>query len=124
VRTDRTIPNNKPDIIIRDNEKGNYLLIDVAISRERIVIKKVAEEILKYEDFIIEIQHMRNFKAKEIPVITGENGTISKSLGKYLSNIPGKQEIKKLQNADLLDTTHILRKLRMYISTEHISRAK
>ena len=22
IRTDRTIPNNKPDIIIRDNEKG------------------------------------------------------------------------------------------------------
>ena len=24
VQTDRTIPNNKPDIIIRDNEKGTY----------------------------------------------------------------------------------------------------
>ena len=25
VQTDRTIPNNKPDIIIRDNEKGMYV---------------------------------------------------------------------------------------------------
>jgi hypothetical protein len=31
VQTDRTIPNNKPDIIIRDNEKGTCMLIDVAI---------------------------------------------------------------------------------------------
>jgi hypothetical protein len=31
VQTDRTIPNNKPDIIIRDNENGTCILIDVAI---------------------------------------------------------------------------------------------
>jgi hypothetical protein len=37
VQTDRTIPNNKPDILIRDNEK---MLIDVAISGDRKVIKK------------------------------------------------------------------------------------
>ena len=40
VQTDRTIPNNKPDIIIRDNEKGTCMLIDVAISGDRNVIKK------------------------------------------------------------------------------------
>jgi len=32
VQTDRTIPKNKSDIIIRDNEKGTCMLIDVAIS--------------------------------------------------------------------------------------------
>jgi hypothetical protein len=37
------------------------------------VIKKAAEKILKYEDLIIEIQPMRNAKAKEIPVIIGAN---------------------------------------------------
>ena len=31
VETDRTIPNNKPDVIIRDNEKRTRMLIDVAI---------------------------------------------------------------------------------------------
>ena len=40
VQTDRTIPNNKSDIIIRDNEKGTFMLIDVAISGDRNVIKK------------------------------------------------------------------------------------
>jgi len=42
VQTDRTFPNNKPDIIIRDNEKGTGMLIDVAISGDRNVIKKEA----------------------------------------------------------------------------------
>ena len=40
VQTDRTVPNNKPDIIIRDNEKGTCMSIDVAISGDRNVIKK------------------------------------------------------------------------------------
>jgi len=38
VATDRTTPNNKPDIIIRDNKKGTYLLIYTAISGDRNVI--------------------------------------------------------------------------------------
>ena len=55
VQTDRTIPNNKPDIIIRDNGKGTCMLIDVAISGDRNVIKKEAEKVLKYKDLTIEI---------------------------------------------------------------------
>jgi hypothetical protein len=42
VQTDRTIPNNKPDIIIPGNEKRTCMLIDVAISGDRNVIKKGA----------------------------------------------------------------------------------
>jgi hypothetical protein len=34
VQTDRTIANNKPDGTVRDNEKGTFVLTDVAISRE------------------------------------------------------------------------------------------
>jgi hypothetical protein len=30
VQTDRIIPNNKPDIIIRDNKKGTCMLLDAA----------------------------------------------------------------------------------------------
>jgi hypothetical protein len=38
VQSDRSIPNNKPDIVIRDNEKGTCMLIDVAISGDRNMI--------------------------------------------------------------------------------------
>ena len=41
---------------------------------------------------------MCNVKAKVIPVIRGATVTISKSLRHYLSNIPGKHEIKEPQN--------------------------
>jgi hypothetical protein len=74
----RTIPNNKPDIIICDNEKGTCILIDVAISGDRNVIKKETKKILKYKDLTIEIQRMWNFKTRVIPVIIGATGNISK----------------------------------------------
>jgi len=96
VQTDRTIHNNKPDIIIRDNEKGTCMLIDAAISEDRNVIKKEAEKILKYKDLTIEIRRMWNVKTKVIPVIIGVTGTISKSFRKYVSNIPGEHEVKEL----------------------------
>jgi len=35
VQTGRTLPNNKPDVIIRDNKKGTCMLIDVAITGDR-----------------------------------------------------------------------------------------
>jgi hypothetical protein len=49
MQTDRTMPNNRPDIIICDNEKENCMLIEVAISGDRNVIKKKAKIILKYQ---------------------------------------------------------------------------
>jgi len=58
------------------------------------VFKKEAEKILKYKDLTIEIQRMWNIKTKVIPVIIGATGTISKSFRKYVSNIPGKHEVK------------------------------
>jgi hypothetical protein len=88
VQTDRTIPNNKPDIVIRDNEKRTCMIIDVAIPGDRNVIKREVEKILKYKDLTIEIQRMWNVKRNVIPVIIGATGTISKSFRKYLSNIP------------------------------------
>jgi len=52
------------------------MLVDVAISGDRNVIKKEAEKILKYKDLTIEIQSMWNVKTKVIPVIIGATGSI------------------------------------------------
>jgi hypothetical protein len=113
VQTDRIISNNKPDIITRDNEKGTCMLIDVAILGDRNVIKKEAENVLKYKDLTTEIQRMWNVKTEVTPVIIGATGTISKSFRKHLSSIPGKHDIKELQKTAILGTAHILREVLM-----------
>ena len=48
-----------------------------------------------------------------IPVIIGATGTISKSFRKYVSNKPGKHEVKELQKTAILGTAHTLRKVLM-----------
>ena len=111
IQTDKAIPNNKPDIIIRDSEKRTCMLIDVAISGDRNVIKKEAEKSLKYKDLTIEIQRMWNVKTKVILVIIGATGTISKPFRKYVNNIPGNHEVKEIQKTAILGTAHILRKV-------------
>ena len=73
------------------------IITDIAIPGDRNVIKKEAEKIVICKDLIIEIHRMWNVKSKVIPVITGGTGTVSKSLRQYLSDIPGKSEIRELQ---------------------------
>ena len=87
------------------------MLIDVAISGDRNVIKKEAEKILKYKDLTIEIQRMWKVKTRVIPVVNGETGTTSKSFRKYVSNIQGNHEVRELQKTAILVTANIIRKV-------------
>jgi len=54
---------------------------------------------------------MWNVKTKLNPVIIDASGTISKSFRKYVSNISGNHEVKKLQKTAILGTAHIIRKV-------------
>jgi len=56
---------------------------------------------------------MWNVETKVIPVIIRATETISKSFRKYVSNKPGKHEVKELQKTAILGTAHILRKVLM-----------
>jgi hypothetical protein len=72
------------------------------------------EKTLKYTDLTTEKQHMRNIETKVIPVIIGATDTISNSFRKYLSNIAGKHNIKKLQNTTISGTVHMLWTVPLY----------
>jgi hypothetical protein len=56
------------------------LLTDVAISSDRNVTTKEAEEKLKYKNLSVEIQLMRNMKCFVIPVIIGATGMVTEVL--------------------------------------------
>jgi len=56
---------------------------------------------------------MWNMKAEVTLVITRATGTISKSLRRYLSNIPGQHKIQELLKAAILGTAHVLWKVLM-----------
>ena len=89
VHTDREVTANRSDIIIKNKKEKTCTLIDVAIPADRNVVQKEAEKKLKIKEFIcIEIQRMWNLKCTIVPVITGANGTVTRSLRKlYQENI-------------------------------------
>ena len=70
--TDSTIPNNKPDSTMHDNVTETCVLVDVAESGERNVIKKETQ-ILNIKT---EIQHMWNVTTTMIPVTIGSTETL------------------------------------------------
>jgi hypothetical protein len=56
---------------------------------------------------------MWNVKTTLIPAIAWASGTISQSFRKYLIRIPGKHDIKELQNTVIQSTVDILREVLM-----------
>jgi hypothetical protein len=89
------------------------MLIDLAIPGDRNVIKKEAEKILKYKDLTIKIQCMWNVKTTVVPVIIVATGIISKLFRKYVSTIPGNQDVRELQKTAILGTAHLIREVLM-----------
>jgi hypothetical protein len=87
------------------------MLIAVAISEDKNMIKRAAEKILKYKDLTTEIQRMWNVKTKLKPIIIEVTGTISKSFRKYPNHIRRKHEITELRKTAILGTAHVLRKV-------------
>jgi hypothetical protein len=77
------------------------------------VIEKEVEKTLKHRELTTEIQLIWNVNTNVMPVIIGLNGTISESFRKYVSNTPGKHEVKELRKTAILGTAHILRKVLM-----------
>jgi hypothetical protein len=92
VQTDRTVANNKPNIIIRDDEKGTCVLIDVAISGDGNLKKREAKKVLKYEDLAKKIR-MWNVKNKS----DTSNNRGSWNHLKIIQKIP-EQHTEKAQN--------------------------
>ncbi|XP_072152512.1 uncharacterized protein [Bemisia tabaci] len=110
VRTDRTVPNNRPDIILRKRGQ-TCLLIDESIPADRNISLKEAEKRLKYKDLGIEISRMWKTDTKVIPFVIGATGAVSKEWKKFKEEIPGKHSLVTAQKAAILGTARILRKV-------------
>jgi hypothetical protein len=84
-----------------NNNNNNNKLVETN------VIKKEAENILKYKELTREIHSMLNVETKAIPVTTGATAPIPTPLRQYLTNRTGKHEIKAgQQKTAILGTAH------------------
>ena len=111
VHTDRDVRANRPHIIIKNKKDKTCTLIHVAIPADRNVVQKEAEKKLKYNSLCIEIKQMWNLNCTIVPVITGANGIVTRSLRKNLEAVPVKHSIDSLQKTAILGTAHIIWKV-------------
>ena len=108
--TDRHVPCNKPDIVIKEKKSDMCQIIDVAIPSDYNIQKKPTEKMSKYVALPIECQRIWNKKVEVIPVIIGSTGIVDKNIKKYIGRIPGHHNFCNLQRSAILGTAHILRK--------------
>lgn len=111
IRTDRRIQCRRPDIITIDKEKGEALIVDIAIPEDRNLMTKEREKIDKYQDLRLEIQRLWNVRTRVIPVVIGAMGAHTDKLSGYLDTIPGTHRKAELIKAALLGSAHILRRI-------------
>ena len=111
IQTDKTISNNKPDIIILDKASKTSNIIDIAIPSDYNIVEKRNEKITKYIDLSLEIKKMWNVDKVTIsPVIIGATGILYKGMKQEMTLIPGKINVGLLQKIAILGTAYIWRK--------------
>ncbi|KAI5751771.1 hypothetical protein M8J77_010707 [Diaphorina citri] len=110
IHTDRTVPANKPDIVVKNVKDKKCVLIDVSVPCDANLISKEAEKKLKYRTLAIEVSKMWNLKTIIVPVIIGALGTIPKTLGENVKKLEGDISLHKIQDIALCGSAQILRK--------------
>ena len=110
VYTDRTIQDNRPDIIIKDKKAKTCRLINMSLPSDVNISAKEFKKLSKYKDLQIKIEKMWHMKTKTVPVIIGALGMIKKGCQSHLDNIPRNPSLQEIQKIVLTSTAHILRR--------------
>ena len=108
IQTANEIQLQRPDIVVIDKEKRECKIINIAISGDQNIKVKDLEKITKYQDFRLQVQKLRDVKARVILIVAGALGTVSEELENHLKTIGIPIVISCLQKAALLGTAFIL----------------
>ena len=111
LQTDAEIQARRPDIGIGDKSNKICFIIDIAIPGDTRVHQKEVAKIEKYNDLRRELQRLWKVKTKDVSIVIGAFGTVTKSLNCYLTEIGTSTKIQLIQKSTLLGTARILRKV-------------
>jgi len=89
VITDRTVPANRPDTVLRDKTEKTCLLIDITLPDDSNVSTVETEELSNYRDQQIDVSRMWKVRTNTAPVIIGALGSITKIKPSVAPRSPG-----------------------------------
>ena len=103
---------NKPDITLHDKKNNECLLIEVSCPFDMNINEVEEVKLERYQALKWELKKIWNCRSvKIIPIIIGALGTVNAKLGEWLKSIDIKCNIGQIQQASLLGTGRILRKV-------------
>ena len=112
IQTDKKLEHNKPDITLQDKKNNECLLIEVSCPFDMNINEVEEVKLERHQALKWELKKIWNCKrVKIIPIIIGALGTVNAKLGEWLKSIDIKCNIGQIQQASLLGTGRILRKV-------------
>ena len=111
LHTDKRLPHNRADLVVKDTANSTCTLIDVSIPTDVNVVAKEAEKMTKYRDLEVEVQRLWSLQTTTVPVVVGALGLVSKQHARHLRRLPVPVSAAQLQKIAVLGTAYILRKV-------------
>lgn len=112
VLTDRTMPSNRPDIILVNKIQKKTFLIDIAVPNSNNIQETIHNKLAKYTELAEEIrQQWRQDSVVILPIVISTTGIVPCSLAKNLTTLGlPPYLICDMQKSVILNTCHIVRK--------------
>ncbi|XP_068716878.1 uncharacterized protein [Montipora capricornis] len=91
-----------PDIVIQKKKAKETIIVDIAVPGDSNVPQKETKKYEKYQDLAREIKRIWKTRTKEVPVVEGALGAVSKKLAGHLEQLGIKDRTRTMQKSALL----------------------
>lgn len=110
--TDRTIPHNRPDIVVLDKKLSEVCLVDIAVPESGNLQNTYEGKLRKYADLLIELKELWHVeRVSVVPVVISATGLIPRNLKENLKKLGVPENIFiAMQKAVVLSTCNLVRK--------------
>jgi hypothetical protein len=111
VETTQKLDHNRPDVILINRVKKEWLIVDFSVPSDINVVGKEDEKIMKYSPLALDVRKLHRVSTKVIPVVVGAFGVVSGRLTGFLRQLGLDHTIGGLQTSAIIGTTVILKKV-------------
>ena len=111
IQTDHLISTRRPYLIIINNKKRTFKIVDFTIPADHRIKLKECEKKYKYLDLARELKKLWNKKVSVVPIVFGAFGTVTEGLLKGLEDLEVGGRVENIQTTALSRTARILRRV-------------
>ena len=111
VETTQKLDHNRPDIVLINRVKKEWLIVDFSVPSDVNVVGKEDEKIMRYSPLALDARKLHGVSTKVIPVVVGSFGVVSSRLAGFLRELGVGHTLGGLQTSAIIGTSIILKKV-------------